>query len=188
MGMIRRRLAGMANDGDSPWVIMHPMSNVEPIIKRWTYISRAWYYDTGVEISSSDYFEIKYLDTDVKIGIEWAESPDMALEKVFEGCSVVEVSPSLFTPIIENIRTLYGVFMMTTMQGKLRSIPVNLFQGLTQVSNFGSCFLGQSKLTGSTPIVDGKKLWERFPEALGDNCFSLCKNLDDYDSIPASWK
>ena len=57
MGMIRRRLAGMANDGDSPWVIMHPMSNVEPIIKRWTYISRACYFYSGVEISSSDYFE-----------------------------------------------------------------------------------------------------------------------------------
>lgn len=187
MGMIRRRLAGMANDGDSPWIMLLPENKRETIINNWKHVSRAWYYDSGVEISEGDRIDDQYVGTEVKIGIEWIKSQNMSLETVFQDCPIVEVSPSLFSPIIEEIRNLRAAFAAYQRIGLMRSIPGEIFQGLTQVNSFSSCFSGQGMLTGSTPLVDGQKLWRRFPDASKTHCFSGCTGLDDYDSIPASW-
>lgn len=64
----------------------------------------------------------------------------------------------------------------------LTEIPGGLFSQATAATTFYGCFWDCSGITGPVP-----KLWERFPNAEGDYCFSGCRNASNYNEIPASW-
>lgn len=64
----------------------------------------------------------------------------------------------------------------------ITSIPANLFQNNTSVTNFDYTFSGCTSLTGNAPT-----LWLRDPLPSGTSCFSGCTGLTNYASIPSSW-
>lgn len=65
----------------------------------------------------------------------------------------------------------------------ITKIPTGLFNRVFRAESFRGCFQGCRLLTGSVP-----KLWERFPDADGFDCFSGCVNARNYEEIPDGWK
>ena len=51
------------------------------------------------------------------------------------------------------------------------------------MNNFATTFKGLANLTGTAPA-----LWDLYPAANRNECFKDCTNLDNYASIPESWK
>lgn len=116
------------------------------------------------------------------------------ITSLFEGCSSIERVPEGLldgNPRLEDVSSLF--------QGcsALHSVPVGLFDHnrliLQCYYTFGGC-----PLTGESPYteIDGVKyhLYERsknpveFTVPAGDNCFSGCIDLDDYEAMPDTWR
>lgn len=104
---------------------------------------------------------------------------------------IVSIPENLFiyTP---NVRYFNNVFRDCE---NLASIPNNLFDNNKNVFSFNGAFSGCTSLTGNTPTgTDGIELWERankpeYPSVpSGTGCFNKCYNLNNYSSIPSSWK
>ena len=78
----------------------------------------------------------------------------------------------------------------------LTSIPENLFASNTEVTTFYACFYDCTSLTSRCPIDnDGTPIYNRNSGKEGyvkvisySKCFYNCTNMEDYDSIPDSWK
>jgi hypothetical protein len=77
---------------------------------------------------------------------------------------------------------------------KLSGIDENIFGDLTgaaQTDMFTQMFYGDNKLYGNSPRINGKYLYEIWPNAtqnqVGD-AFYKCSKLSDYKSIPTTWR
>lgn len=76
----------------------------------------------------------------------------------------------------------------------LENIPNNLFNGITgQLDNdmFSSTFFACRSLTGPSARINGKYLYEIWPDAtMGQvgGMYYCAEGLDDYDNIPDVWK
>ena len=75
----------------------------------------------------------------------------------------------------------------------IHSIPDNLFAGVTGVATgmFKDAFAGTHTLTGPSARINGRYLYEIWPDATRDQVGSMylgCEGLDDWDSIPEVWK
>ena len=189
MSELRRRLMGGGRpiNWNSPWIRITGPVNITDI--NLDKINRLWNMKTGKEYTDkADGFGWYIEDSSypVYVGIEWKEAAVYDVDRLFESQdNLVEVSSFLFRPIIGDLFSFKRTFRSTS----LLTIPTDLFQGLTRASNeFEETFNWCSGLTGHTPLVDGQKLWERFPSSDGMLCFGNCKRLVDYNEIPDDWK
>lgn len=90
----------------------------------------------------------------------------------------------------------YGTFHETFAGTPITTIPENLFAGLDideplATEAFGLTFRGCSELTGPSARINGKYLYEIWPDATRDQVagmYSGATGLDDYDNIPDVWK
>lgn len=94
------------------------------------------------------------------------------------------VSPDFFYPVKDTITSVSEAFYNCI---QLESVPDNLFRGCNKLNDFSYCF-GDCSSLKRTPLVDGMELWERFPNAYAQYCFSGCLSLENYDEIPDGWK
>lgn len=77
---------------------------------------------------------------------------------------------------------------------KLTSIPDDLFgdiSGDLAASTFSYMFSGCTGLTGDSAKINGKYLYEIWPDATTtqiNNMYQNCSKLDDYSTMPTAWK
>ena len=116
-------------------------------------------------------------------------------KSTFNGCkSLTSIPEGLFSGVTGNARdlfayTFYGCTSLTT-------IPEGLFSGVTGNANsntvglFDSTFYGCTSVKGTTPKINGKKIWVvfEFSASVGIKCFYKCTKLSDYNEIPNEWK
>ena len=86
-----------------------------------------------------------------------------------------------------------GMFRETFYKcsGLTGEIPDNLFgvlSGETKANMFFRTFSGCSGLTGESAKINGKYLYEVWPDETDVFMYRGCKNLTDYADIPAVWK
>lgn len=98
---------------------------------------------------------------------------------MFQGCTALRTVPAtLFAPAT-NIVNFSGVFNGCT---NLRTVDNNLFANNTYANNFSYAFENCSSLT---VLPD---LWNQFPDASHDECFSGCTNASNYAAaVAAGW-
>ncbi|MBD5400845.1 hypothetical protein HDR61_03835, partial [bacterium] len=63
--------------------------------------------------------------------------------------------------------------------------------GTAQYGMFASMFYGCTSLTGASAKINGKYLYEIWPDATTNrvgSCYSGDTGLDDYADIPAEWQ
>jgi hypothetical protein len=108
----------------------------------------------------------------------------------FKDCINLEFFPQeLFYHCVDVIE-FSGVFSgCVRLSGSIEDMFINCADVESFFGSFQNCRL----LTGSSPISDGKYLWERagqpgYPGSIdGASCFSGCINLSDYSTIPQAW-
>lgn len=107
--------------------------------------------------------------------------------------ALTEISAELFNGVYGRPgSTMFGnTFAYCT---SLKSIPDGLFNGLSgklNLSTFGSTFDGCTGLTGPSARINGKYLYEIWPDAKSTQVGSMycgAEGLDDWDNIPDAWK
>ena len=75
--------------------------------------------------------------------------------------------------------------------GLIGDIPDGLFGNISGVATprmFYATFSGCSGLTGESAKINGKYLYEIWPDETAVLMYRGCKNLTDYADIPATWK
>lgn len=77
--------------------------------------------------------------------------------------------------------------------GGLTAIEDDLFAGIStqgayQEQMFFNTFAGCTNLRGSSAKIDGKYLYQIWPDSEATRTYSSCTNLSDYDDIPQYWK
>lgn len=140
-------------------------------------------------------------------GAEFTSIP----ETLFNGITTQEVSyvdmfrgtfaNSKITSIPENLFagidvTGVGMFAETFYDTPITSIPEKLFAGLDTneplaLYAFNSTFGGCNSLTGPSARINGKYLYEIWPDATEEQVSGMyygATGLSDYDNIPESWK
>ncbi|MBD5400987.1 hypothetical protein HDR61_04590, partial [bacterium] len=128
------------------------------------------------------------------VGISGAPARYM-FNSTFSGCG------NLSGPIPENLfagisGAPAGSMFVGTFSGcrGLTSIPQNLFgdiSGTAQEGMFARMFYGCTSLTGPSAKINGKylyEIWSYVTASPVDECYFGDTGLDDYASIPASWK
>ncbi len=107
----------------------------------------------------------------------------------FEECRSLESIPAnLFAncPNVTNFESTFGNCKNIT------SIPEKLFDNCKKVESFKGTFWGCSMLTGNAP-----ELWKRGTNSEeneyngnpnGEDCFAVCRGLENWDEIPDYWK
>ena len=125
-------------------------------------------------------------------GIQGAPAADM-FSSTFSGCS------GLTGPIPEKLfagiqgAPAEGMFSTTFMNcSGLESIPEHLFDGIDTSGKyrnamFGETFLNCTSLTGSSARINGKYLYEIWPDAYLQYTYEYATGLSDYDCIPYDW-
>lgn len=115
--------------------------------------------------------------------------------KTFQGCSGLTgaIPENLFGGIYG---TPSGSMFYYTFSGctGLTSIPDNLFgkiDGAAKTAMFGGIFNGCTNLRGPSARIDGKYLYEIWPDATTtqvDDAYYNATGLTDYSNIPTAWK
>ena len=113
--------------------------------------------------------------------------------RTFYGCSgLTSIPENLFAGI--SGAPAYGMFSGTFYGcSGLTSIPENLFgniSGKAQILMFNQTFYNCGLLTGPSARINGKYLYEIWPDATTDlvgNMYYHAKKLDDYRCIPTVW-
>ena len=127
-------------------------------------------------------------------GISGAPASQM-FSRTFYGCSSLtgSIPGNLFAGIAGTPAfTMFGE-TFRGCSGLTGAIPENLFAGIsgTPANNmFSGTFNGCSGLTGYSPKIDGKYLYEVWPDATRsqvDNMYYNCTGLTDYPCIPTAW-
>ena len=107
----------------------------------------------------------------------------------FEECRSLESIPAnLFAncPNVTNFESTFGNCKNIT------SIPEKLFDNCKKVESFKGTFWGCYRLTGNAP-----ELWKRGTNSEeneyngnpnGEDCFAVCRGLENWDEIPDYWK
>lgn len=109
----------------------------------------------------------------------FANCPDIEVfDNLCYDSPVTDIPADIFyyTPIAYSFRYTFA-------QTAITDIPSGLFSRCPLASDFSSCFEGCVGIYGEVP-----KLWERFPDANGNDCFYGCVNALNYDEIPDGWK
>lgn len=118
-------------------------------------------------------------------------SADSMFDGTFSRCiSLSSLPEGLFAGVSGICRlTFRSTFERCT---SLISLPEHLFGDISKDSifAFNETFNGCVSLTGTTPKVQGKRLWEVLFEhkGIGYGCFKDCTKLSDYNEIPDKWK
>lgn len=113
-------------------------------------------------------------------------------ELFFHNSNLLSIEGELFSNnnIITNVSSLfYGC-------GQLTDVPNKLFARCKNINSFNQTFSNCTALSGNVPTDDDElPIYERSNGKEGYTipsdtfqCFSLCNNLNDYDSIPRNWK
>lgn len=127
--------------------------------------------------------------TEVDAGVFRYTSSLRVFDHAFDCCANLTTIPEgIFRFIGQGSYYFFATFADCT---GLTSIPSGLFssainwKSIDMFYTFGGC----TNLTGETPRVDGKKLWELGGRIVsGRTCFSGCAKLSDYNEIPDDWK
>ncbi|MBD5400529.1 hypothetical protein HDR61_02170 [bacterium] len=114
-------------------------------------------------------------------------------ELTFYAClNLIDVPDGLFANVSGTAEYMFsGTFQQTAMT----SIPENLFgkniSGELLNDMFTQTFKDAYYLTGPSARIDGKYLYEIWPNATADQageCYNSATKLSDYDTIPDVWK
>ncbi len=95
----------------------------------------------------------------------------------FSGSGIEEIPSDLFASINGSQINFASAFQNTP----ITSIPLGLFDGCKENSNFQSTFSGCEGVVSSVP-----DLWNYTDN--GSACYSACTNASNYDEIPDRWK
>ena len=211
MSMLRRRLSSVGEGIDSlPWieVSVEGLQNCYLPVSSHMYIADITDMATGMKLNevyvsipnplnpgqdvsieswgfTTGRYQITW--TDGIGGIDNSFSQSLYLNTAIPAFStfITFISPGLLQPIRDTLDDVSEMFAGAT---RLTEIPSGLFRGCYGITDFSKCFWNCYNLIGRTPRVDGMELWERFPDANGEKCFEGCMQLDNYSSIPSSWK
>ena len=108
----------------------------------------------------------------------------------FENSGISELPDQLFANISGSAAGVANTFRDTFKEcGNLTSIPTNLFGSITDVDNrefFWGMFYNDRNITGPAPKIDGKNLWELWPN-LQTQMFTNC-NLDLQSQMPPNYR
>lgn len=196
MSEYRRRLMAMRGGDRFPWIEVKGQTQLSLQLNTGKFIENMWSVRTGKVItpvymphpegiSIGVYVLNLYEESGypARFGITWGTSFGV-IPNLFNNIgNIVDISPYLLLGSGFN-----GDFEQLFYNcPSLRRIPRNLFvwqHPTTLAYAFWNCVA----LRGSTPEVDGMKLWERFPDIPHDRCFAYCTGLDDYAEIPEDWK
>lgn len=113
-------------------------------------------------------------------------------ELFYQNSNLLSIEGELFSNnnIITNVS---GLFYNCD---QLTGVPNKLFARCKNINSFNQTFSDCTALSGNVPIDDDElPIYERSNGKEGYTmpsdtfqCFSLCNNLNDYDSIPRGWK
>ena len=101
------------------------------------------------------------------------------VEEIFKNCSNLKTLPENLFKNCTKITSFENSFS----ESGIEEIPSSLFEDCTNAINFRGTFYKCTALTGIVP-----ELWNRESNPEGYECFSFCRNVDNYDSIPEEWK
>lgn len=113
----------------------------------------------------------------------------MSFEETFEGCSNLTSIPEKLFAKCPNVMSFKGTFGNCY---SITSIPEKLFDNCKKVESFEHTFWDCSGLTGNAP-----ELWKRGTNSEeneyngnpnGEDCFAVCRGLENWDEIPDYWK
>lgn len=196
MSEYRRRLMAMQGGDRFPWIEIKSQTQLSLGFNASKFIENMWSVRTGRVITPvynpppegiliGTYVLDLYDESGypARFGITWGTDYNVARGLFEFNGTIVDISPYLLLGSGYN-GDFERLFYSCT---RLRRIPRNLFvwqRPTTLAYTFYNC----PALTGSTPEVDGMKLWERFPDIPHDQCFRGCTLLDDYAEIPEDWK
>lgn len=117
------------------------------------------------------------------------------LSSVFENCKSLTELPA---GLLDNNTQLQDIDDMCSGCTSLERIPTDLFDNNRLINRCYLSFYSCSALQGESPYteIDGVKyhLYDRssnpieFTMPNGDGCFTGCRNLSDYDSMPEEWR
>jgi len=94
------------------------------------------------------------------------------------GSAISSIPSGLFINNI-NAEDFYEVFRGCS---NITGIPSNIFNASSPITTFYRGFYGCTSLTGNAP-----ELWNTWPVATGDGCFTNCTGLTNWGDIPSSW-
>lgn len=127
--------------------------------------------------------------TEVDAGVFRYTSCLRIFDYAFDCCANLTTIPEgLFRFTGQCHYSFYATFADCT---GLTSIPSGLFSSAINWKSTDTfyAFGGCTNLTGETPRVGGKKLWELSARFIyGRECFRDCTKLADYNEIPDAWK
>ena len=180
MSVLRRRLYSPI-ESTEPWFKVYNGSRID----RMPAIDSIRNMKTGEEVSHDDNAWIVTADAyPATFVFEWSKDADDVSGLFYMNVALLEVSPMLLRPIAN---TLMDVSSMFRSSG-IRYIPTDLFKGCYNLSYFSQCFAFMYSCTGRTPLVDGKELWDAYPNASHYRCFYNSTSLDNYREIPEEWR
>ena len=117
------------------------------------------------------------------------------LSSVFENCTSLTELPD---GLLDTNTQLQDIDDMCSGCTSLKRIPTGLFDHNRLINRCYMAFYSCTALQGESPYteINGVKyhLYERsnnpieFTAPQGDRCFTGCRNLSDYDSMPESWR
>lgn len=99
---------------------------------------------------------------------------------LFYGCNSLTTIPStLFSSGFEDVEDFSECFYECS---SLTEVPDLLFYSNDNATNFEKCFYKCVSITSRVPA-----LWER-ENAVGNQCYYLCSNANNYNEIPMDWR
>ena len=113
----------------------------------------------------------------------------MSFEETFEDCSNLTSIPEKLFANCPNVMSFEGTFQNCD---SITSIPEKLFDNCKKVESFKGTFWCCYRLTGNAP-----ELWKRGTNSEeneyngnpnGEDCFAVCRGLENWDEIPDYWK
>lgn len=109
---------------------------------------------------------------------------------MFENSGITHLPVGMFANISGSAAGVTNTFRDTFKNcNNLTSIPADFFGDITDVENrefFWAMFYGDRNLTGPAPKINGKYLWEWWPN-LQTQMFTQC-NLDEQSAMPAGYR
>ncbi len=113
----------------------------------------------------------------------------MSFEETFEDCSNLTSIPENLFANCPNVMSFEKTFQNCD---SITSIPEKLFDNCKKVESFKGTFWCCYRLTGNAP-----ELWKRGTNSEeneyngnpnGEDCFAVCRGLENWDEIPDYWK
>lgn len=112
-----------------------------------------------------------------------------SISNMYAYCSkLVELLPTS----IAKLTTVTSAAYFTTACEALTSYPENIFEPLTLIVDYSNAMSGLTSMTGPTPTVGGKQLWELagtagYPASInGTSCYQD-STFDNISSVPLEW-